>query len=286
MTNILAPGMQGKTVLITGATGGIGLYTARELARSGANILMHGRSSERGRAAIDAIKRDVPDAMITFLQADLSSLAQVHNLAVDALQQAPRLDVLINNAGIVQDRRSVTTDGFETTLAVNHLAPFYLTHLLQDRLKVSAPSRVITVASNAHKGMNIKFDDLHAERSYSGGIVYSRSKLANVLFALELARRLEGTGVTSNCVHPGAVRSGFARGENGMVGLTYKLFGRFFLSPEAGAQTSVHVASAPDLAEVTGQYFAKCRPVPPSRQARDRSVAKRLWDETEAMLDL
>jgi retinol dehydrogenase 12 len=284
--NTVVSSMKGKTVLITGATGGIGFYTARELARVGANVLLHGRSAERGYVAVDTIKQEVPGAEVTFLQADLGSLAEVRTLAADVLHLAPKLDVLINNAGVVQDRRSVTVDGFETTFAVNHLAPFYLTHLLLERMKASSPSRIITVASSAHQGMKIKFEDLNAELSYSGGIVYSRTKLANVLFAIELARRLQGTSVTSNCLHPGAVRSGFANGESGMVGMTYKLFGRFFLSPEEGAKTSIYAASAPELANTTGQYFFKSRAILPSRQARDPSVAKRLWKETEAMLEL
>jgi retinol dehydrogenase 12 len=284
--NTAVSNMKGKTVLITGATGGIGFYTARALARAGANVLLHGRSAKRGDVAVDTIKQEVPGAEVTFLEADLNSLAEIRTLAADVLHLAPKLDVLINNAGVVQDRRSVTVDGFETTLAVNHLAPFYLTHLLLERMKASSPARIVTVASSAHQGMKIKFEDMNAELSYSGGIVYSRTKLANVLFALELARRLQGTSVTSNCVHPGAVRSGFANGESGMVGMTYKLFGRFFLSPEEGAKTSIYAASAPELASTTGQYFVKSKAVLPSRQARDPLVAKRLWEETEAMLGL
>jgi NAD(P)-dependent dehydrogenase (short-subunit alcohol dehydrogenase family) len=286
MTNEEATGMHGKTVLVTGATSGIGYHTARGLAALGAKVLLHGRSPKDGAIAVETIKRELNGADITFVGADLSSLAEIRRLAEEVLALAPRLDVLVNNAGLVRDRRSTTVDGFETTFAVNHLAPFYLTHLLIDRIKASAPARIVTVASSAHATVKLNFDDLSAERSYSGGNAYSRSKLANILFTYELARRLEGTGVTANCVHPGTVRSGFARDENGMVGIVYKLFGRFFLTPEEGAKTSIHVASAPDLHSVSGQYFAKCKPATPSRTARNPEVSRRLWKASEAMLGI
>jgi retinol dehydrogenase 12 len=286
MTNSSMTSMRGKTVLVTGATNGIGFCTARGLAEAGARILLHGRNTDLGQAAVKTIEREVPGAEVVFVKANLAKLSDVGRLAEEVLNLAPKLDVLVNNAGIVQDRRSVTADGIEMTFAVNHLAPFYLTSLLLDRLKASTSARIVNVTSNAHRGVALKFDDLNAERSYSGGMVYSRSKLANILFTRELARRLDGTGVTANCVHPGAVRSGFARGEKGMVGMVYQIFGRFFLSPEMGARTSIYVATAPELTRITGQYFAKCKSVMPSRQAQDDDAAKRLWEVSEKLLSL
>jgi NAD(P)-dependent dehydrogenase (short-subunit alcohol dehydrogenase family) len=278
--------MTGKTVLVTGATNGIGLETAKGLAALGAHVLLHGRSAERGAAAIAEIKKSVPAAKVEFVKADLASLAGVRGLAEEVLRRAPKLDVLVNNAGGIFTTRTVTADGFETTLAVNHLAPFYLTHLLLDRIKASAPARIVTVASSAHQGQHIDFDDLNTEKRWPPGGPYGRSKLANILFARALAKRLAGTGVTSNSLHPGAVRTGFAKDATGIVKVAMALLRPFFISPEAGALTSIYLASSPEVEGVTGGYFARCQKTTPTAAAQDDAAAERLWDVSAKMVGL
>jgi retinol dehydrogenase 12 len=280
------PNLLGKTALVTGATSGIGFHTALGLARRGARVLTHGRSSRDCELAAQAIRSQVPGAEVVQLLADLGSLAQIRLMA-EAVQALPEpLDILVNNAGLVRDHRSVTEDGIEMTFAVNHLAPFYISYLLQDQLKAATQARIVTVASQAHRSAKLDFKDLQASRSYSGGAAYSRSKLANILFTFELARRLQGSQVTANCVHPGAVRSGFARGEKGMVGTVYKLFGRFFLTPEQGAQASIYAASAAELTAASGKYLVKNQAIQASRTARDLDVARRLWSASEEILGI
>jgi retinol dehydrogenase 12 len=279
-------GMTGKTVLITGATNGIGLATARALAAMGARVLLHGRSAERGEAAVRAIRARTKTAEVEFLRAELSSLAQIRSLAEAIQRRAPRLDVLINNAGALNGPRTVTADGFETSFGVNHLATFVLTNLLLDRIKASAPARIVTVASEAYRGQHMHFDDLNLERGYSAFAAYGQSKLANILFTRALAKRLQGSGVTANCLHPGIVRSGFGKNNKGVGAAIFKIIGVFMLSPEDGAKTSIHLASAPEVEGVSGEYFAHCRKAQRRGQARDDAAAETLWTLSAAMTGL
>jgi NAD(P)-dependent dehydrogenase (short-subunit alcohol dehydrogenase family) len=280
--------MTGKTVVITGGNSGIGLETAVALATAGARTFITVRSEARGAEAVQRIKqrsgRDDVDAIVF----DLASLASTRTGAASLLERCPRIDVLINNAGLVLTERRVTVDGFEETFAVNHLGHFLLTSLLLDRLNASAPSRVVNVASTAHTGARrgLDFDDLQSTRDYRGMQVYAKSKLANIYFTTELARRLAGTGVTANAVHPGTVRTGYGRDGDatGLLGFGIRVAQPFMLSPEAGARTSVYVASSPELTEVTGKYFIKCKIRQPSAAAQDETAARRLWEMSEELI--
>jgi retinol dehydrogenase 14 len=270
--------MRSKTVLITGGTSGIGKATAIGLAAMGARVGITGRDRGRADEAAAAIARETGNPAVDVFVADLSSQAEVRRLAGEVLVAYPRLDVLINNVGGSWDTRHLTADGLEHTFALNHLAPFLLTGLLIERLKQSAPARVVTVASGAHTAGRIDFDDLQGERSWSGSRAYSQSKLANVLFTHELARRLQGTGVTANALHPGVVRTSFGAEDPGRVQRLVVPFIRGFMrTPERGAATSIHLASAPDLDQVTGQYFADSKPKHSSKASYDEAVATRLW---------
>ena len=262
-----------KTVLVTGANAGIGRATATELARMGARVLMACRSAERGAEAQAAVVAEVPGASTELLIADLSSGEGVRALAAQTLQHTDRLDVLVNNAGVFTPSYIPTAGGLETQFAVNHLAPFLLTHLLRDLLVKSAPARVVTVSSEAHKRGQIRWDDLQGERKYSGLQAYTQSKLANLLFNRELARRLGGTGVTANALHPGVIGTrllftGFA---------PLRLLRPFLKTPERGARTSVFLASAPAVERLTGLYYIDLEPARPSPAARDDGAARRLW---------
>ena len=277
MQQMLSGSMAGRTVLVTGGTGGIGKATAVGLAELGAHLAITGRDRARAEAAAWEI-RAAGGGQVDVLVADLSSQAEVRRLAEEVLRRLPGLDVLVNNVGGYWNTRHVTADGLERTFALNHLAPFLLTHLLLDRLTENAPARVVTVASNAHSMGRFDFDDLQGERSYSGARAYNQSKLANVLFSYELARRLLGTSVTANAVHPGAVRTSFgAEDPAGVQRLLVPLIRPFMKSPAQGAATSVHVSSAPELEEVTGRYFANSTPKKSSARSYDQVVAARLW---------
>ena len=267
--------MNDKLILVTGSNTGIGFATALELARSGATVIASARDAEKGRRAVEEMRRRTGNEKVELLVGDLGSMAGVHRLADDFLDRWDRLDVLINNAGLILSRRSETEDGFETTFAVNHLAPFLLTHRLLGRLKDSSPSRIVNVASRAHVRARLDFDDLH-NRPMD---VYSQSKLANILFTRELARRLEGTGVTANCLHPGVVRSdlGASGDMGGFFRLGWLLVQPFFLSPEKGARTSIYLAQSPDVSDVSGEYFDNCRPSKSSSRSRNLGDAERLW---------
>ena len=273
--------MQGKHILITGATNGIGLAAAGALAALGANVTIVGRGETRTRIAAAQIGAEGKGVTVATFVADLSSRASVRTLADEVLARCPRLDVLVNNAGAMHVTRQLTKDGTEVTWAVNHLAPFLLTTLLLDRLKASAPARIITTASGAHQGARIPFEDLNAERPYRGFGRYGETKLANILFTAELARRLEGTGVTANCYHSGLVATGFNR-NNGLLmdlGMTaLKLVAR---SPQTGADTLVWLASSPDVADVSGKYFVDREQRPPSPEGLDMQAARRLWEISE-----
>jgi NAD(P)-dependent dehydrogenase (short-subunit alcohol dehydrogenase family) len=269
--------MLGRTVVVTGGTGGIGRATAMGLARMGANVAITGRNAARGEAAAREI-REATGAQVDVLVADLSSQSEVRRLAAEALERLPRIDVLVNNVGGYWDSRHVTADGLERTFAVNHLAPFLLTNLLLERLGESASARVVTVASHAHAQGRIDFDDLQAERAYSGARAYNQSKLANVLISYELARRLRGSGVTANALHPGVVSTAFGAEDPGHTQrLLVPLLRPFMKSPARGAATSIHLASAPELEGVTGRYFANSAPKRSASRSYDDALAGRLW---------
>lgn len=281
--------MQGKHVLITGGNTGIGKATAVSLARMGAAVTITTRDLAKGEEAVADIRRESGSGAVKVMRLDLASLADVRRFAAEYLDAHARLHVLILNAGLILSQRSETIDGFETTFGVNHLGHFLLTNLLLDRLKESAPARVVVLSSDVHRMVSgLEFDDLQARRSYKGLLVYARSKLANVLFVLELAERLRGTGVTVNAVHPGVVRSNFGLDDDtgGLFKLYFKLAGRFMLTPEQGALTSIHLASAPELETTSGMYFAKSRLRRPSRAALDRAAALRLWEVSEQLTGL
>ncbi len=278
--------MQGQICLVTGATGGIGLVTARELARKGAHVIMVGRSSERCARAADEIRARVPTSSIEWLVGDLSSQAEVRRLAEEVRSKAPRLDVLVNNAGGIFLKRQESADGIEMTFALNHLSYFLLTNLLRPLLEQSAPARVVSVSSDAHKGVKIEFGDVEGKKRFSGWRAYQQSKLANILFTQELVRRLHGTRVTANSLHPGFVRTNIFR-RGGVVGwVMRRVAGVIALSPDEGAKTSIYLASSPDVAEVTGGYFVKESQVQGSPQSRDAHAALRLWRLSESMTGL
>ena len=278
--------MAGKTVLITGATSGIGRATALGLARMGAHLAITGRDRVRTEDAAREI-RAAGGGEVDMLVADLSSQSEVRRLAEEVLQSLSRIDVLINNVGGYWDTRHVTVDGLERTFALNHLAPFLLTNLLLDKLKQSAPARVVMVSSNAHAAGRIDFGDLQGERAYSGARAYSQSKLANILFSYELARRLPATSVTANALHPGLVNTSFgAEDPAGVQKLLVPLLRPFMKSPARGAATSIHLASAADLERVTGRYFANSKPTRSSKPSYDEAAAARLWQVSGDLVDL
>ena len=278
--------MAGKTVLITGATSGIGRATALGLARMGAHLAITGRDRGRTEDAAREI-RAAGGGQADMLVAELSSQSEVRRLAEEVLQSLSRIDVLINNVGGYWDTRHVTVDGLERTFALNHLAPFLLTNLLLDKLKQSAPARVVMVSSNAHAAGRIDFGDLQGERSYSGARAYSQSKLANILFSYELARRLPATSVTANALHPGLVNTSFgAEDPAGVQKLLVPLLRPFMKSPARGAATSIHLASAADLERVTGRYFANSKPTRSSKPSYDEAAAARLWQVSGDLVDL
>ena len=269
--------MQGKTGLVTGATSGIGYETALGLARAGARVGIVGRDANRANAAAARIAGKTGAQVDTFV-ADLSSQSEVRRLAKDVIGRYPRLDVLVNNAGATFSERATTVDGLERTWALDHLAYVLLTNELLDRLKASAPSRIVNLASAAHTRGRIPFDDLNGERSFGGMNAYCQAKLGNVLFTYALARRLEGSGVTVNAIHPGVVASNFAAGTSGLMGWTFRLFRPLMKSTADGAKTSLHVATAPELQGVTGRYFANCAETASSGLSNDRDLQDRLWD--------
>jgi NAD(P)-dependent dehydrogenase (short-subunit alcohol dehydrogenase family) len=277
--------LEGKTVLITGATGGIGLAAAVAMARQGAHLVLVGRNQTRGLDAISEIRRRAGSDRAEFLRADFSSLAEVRRLALALLAEDRPLHVLVNNAGTMNTSRKLSVDGFEEMFAVNHLAHFLLTRLLLPRLQACAPARIVHVASNAHsfcKGM--RWHDLSHEREFSAFPAYGHSKLANILFSNELARRLRGSGVTSNALHPGAVATGIGS-NNGITGRVVPLLLKpFFRSPARGAATTIYLASAAEVDGVTGKYFYDSQPVDPKPWALDTNAAGRLWVTSERLL--
>jgi len=278
--------MAGRTVLVTGGSGGIGRATALGLAAMGAHLAICGRDRESTQGAAGEI-RAAGGGRVEVFVADLSSQSQVRRLAGEVLQRCSRIEVLVNNVGGYWDTRHVTADGLERTFALNHLAPFLLTNLLLDRLTQSGPARVVTVSSNAQAQGRIDFDDLQGERSYSGARAYSQSKLANVLFTYELARRLPASSVTANALHPGLTRTAFgAEDPAGVQRRLVPLLRPFMQAPAQGAATSIHLASAPELAQVTGRYFANRKPKRSSKASYDQAAAARLWQVSADLVGL
>jgi NAD(P)-dependent dehydrogenase (short-subunit alcohol dehydrogenase family) len=278
--------LEGRTCLVTGATSGIGEETAAGLARCGARVILVARDRERGEASVARVKAKTGNRAVELQLADLASQAETRELAGQVLDRCPSLHVLVNNAGVIHLSRETTVDGLETTFAVNHLAHFLFTRLLLDRLVESRPARIVNVASNGHKFGKLDFDDLQSERNYSWMRVYATSKLANVLFTYELGRRLAGTGVTANCLHPGAVSTGLGM-NNGRLGrIVIPLLRPFFLTPEAGARASIYLASSDEVENVSGKYFVKCTPMPSSPDSYDEALARRLWEESSELTRL
>ena len=277
--------MQGQVCVVTGATSGIGKAAAAALTRQGAEVIVVGRDPGRAEATAAAIQAGgAPPPKVEI--ADLARLDQVRALAGRLNQTLDRIDVLINNAGLVLNERQVTPDGYEHVFAVNHLAPFLLTNLLRPKLTASAPARVITVSSDAHTAARLDLDDPNLEHGWSSWRSYSNSKLANILFTRELARRLDGTGVTANCLHPGVVRTGFGRDARPLMRVGITIARPFMLSPERGADTIVYLASSPDVAARTGGYYVKRQLREPSAAARDDDLARRLWEVSERLTGL
>ncbi len=278
--------MQGKVVIVTGANSGVGKETARELARMGAQVVMACRSPQRGTAALAELRADLgPDSKLELMRLDLASLSSVRSFVAEFCERFERLDVLVNNAGVYLPRRQLSEDGFELTFAINHLGPFLLTRELLPLLKASAPSRIVNVSSAGHMMGCIPWQDLQAERRYFGLTRYCHSKLANILHTHELSRQLAGSGVTANSLHPGGVASGFAQQQWSPFMVLFKIAKPFLISTAQGARTSIYLASSPEVARVSGKYFAKCKPRKASGRARRADDARRLWEISEQLVE-
>ena len=274
--------MEGKRVLITGGNSGIGIVTARELAKQGAEVVLACKDTAKTTAALSVISAGASSPAVN-LPVELDNLESVRNLAINFLSRYDSLDVLINNAGVFPPKQRMTVDGFEMQMGVNHLSHFLLTNLLLDCLKASAPARIVTVSSKLHKAGEIDFDVFKGYEKYNSQSAYNSSKLANVLFGIELARQLEGTGVTSNVLHPGAVSTDIIRD---LPWLLRKIIGMIFTSPEKGALTNIMLASDPALAETNGKYYDQCELTDYSSQADDGSLCEKLWDVSAELTGL
>jgi len=272
--------MRGKVIVITGATSGIGQVAAERLAGMGARLVLVARDKVRGQAMLARLRERAPGISHSIHYADLSRLVEMKRVAAEIAAAESRIDVLINNAGALFSSRQVTEDGLELTFATNHMAYVVLTHGLRERLIASAPARVVNTASGAHERAQLDFDDLQTARGYRGFKVYGRSKLCNILYTRELARRWAGTGITVNSLHPGFVATRFADQSGGLFSYVVRMAKMFAISPEKGADTIVYLASSPEVAHVSGGYFYKCRPATPSKEAQDDAAARRLWLES------
>jgi NAD(P)-dependent dehydrogenase (short-subunit alcohol dehydrogenase family) len=273
--------MHGKTVVITGATSGIGLLAAERLAAMGARLVVVARDRKRGEAAMARIAAHGPGKEHRIHYADLCRLSELRRVGAEIAEAEPRIHVLINNAGGLFARRQVTEDGIERTFATNHMAYFVLTHLLLDRLKASAPARIVNTASDAHTRETLDLADLQMTIGYNFRRAYGRSKLCNILFTRELAARLAGTGVTANCLHPGFIATGLGQRDNVLLGIAVRFAMALRAKPlEAGADTLVYLASSPEVEGITGHYFVDRRPASPTRHAQDLDSAHRLWAES------
>jgi len=275
--------MNEKICLVTGANSGIGKVTAKALAAGGATVIMVCRNRDKGEAARDEVVRETRNENVDLMIADFSDLRQIRRLAAEVKAKYPRLHALVNNAGAYNGKRTLTADGYETTFAVNHLGYFLLTVELLDLLKSSAPARVVNVSSDAHRSARINLDDLNLENGYGGWKAYGQSKLANVLFTYELARRLMGTGVTANCMHPGVVGTGFFNKIGGLTGKFLQLFAPFMRTPEKGADTVIWLASSPEVEGITGKYFVDRKEQATNQESYDTTIAARLWEVSERM---
>jgi NAD(P)-dependent dehydrogenase (short-subunit alcohol dehydrogenase family) len=280
------PRQSDRVCLVTGGTDGIGKEAAYGLALQGAKLLIHGRDFDKGARAVAELKARSGNPAIEFLPADFGSLADVRRLAAAVMERTPRVDVLVNNAGGMFVKRALSTDGYELTFAVNHLAPFLLTHLLLGTLKLAAPARIVTTASHAHRGAKLDFNDLQASRKYSPMGAYGASKLANILFTRVLAKRLAGTAVTATCLHPGFVRTSIARDLGVVPGTIFRLVSRFIRSPEKGAETIVYLASSPAVQGASGGYYFDCNLTQASAAAEDDTAAEQLWRESERLVGI
>ena len=275
--------MRGKVVVITGGTSGIGQVAAERLAEMGARIVLVARDQARADATLERLRLTGGEAEHTARLADLSSIAATKQVAAEIAAAEPRIDVLINNAGALFNRRQLSPDGLEMTFAVNHMAYFVLTEGLRGRLATTPRARVVSTASAAHQGARLDLDDLQSAKAYSGFAVYGRSKLCNILWTRELARRFESVGVTANCLHPGFVATRFGDGSGGFLQSLMPLAKLMAISPQKGAETIVYLASSPDVASTSGLYFYQDKPDTPSPQARDDVAAARLWAESERL---
>lgn len=297
--------MHDKVCIVTGAASGIGAITAQALAQQGAAVILVDRDSEKGTTTVDQIKQQTGNSAVEFMRADLSAQKEIRQLVQQFRSRYQRLDVLVNNAGAIFPQRRESVDGIEMTFALNFLGYFLLTNLLLDTIKASAPARIVNVSSRAHARAQINFDDLESRSDYRDIKAYEKSKLAIVLFTYELARRLEGTGVTANALHPGIVATNFSTNNRGAVGplmravakyyathrdggasLFARLLSLVFVSPEQGAQTSIYLATSPEVEGVTGKYFVKCQAVPSSPASYDTATASRLWQVSATYTNL
>jgi NAD(P)-dependent dehydrogenase (short-subunit alcohol dehydrogenase family) len=278
--------LTGKTCLITGGNSGIGKATALGLAKTGANVVIVSRGKEKGEAALSEIIAKSGNQNLELMLADMSSQDSIRRLASDFKAEHEKLHLLVNNAGVYLTKRITTVDGLESTFAINHLGPFILTNLLIDLLRASAPSRIVNVTSDAHRGAKVNFEDLQGEKKFSGWQAYSQSKLGMILFTHELAKRLEGTGVTVNSAHPGVVRTNFARNNGGLVAFGFRLMHMFFISPETSAKRILYVATSPDCEGATGKYFTKMHAAKSSQESYDDDSARRLWQMSEQLTKL
>ncbi len=272
--------------MVTGANSGLGLVTARALAGLGADVVLVCRDAAKGEAAVAEVRRAGGRGSIELMLADFASLDQVRELATRFRAGGRPLHVLVNNAGLMLTERRTTRDGFEYTFGVNHLAPFLLTNLLLETLRASRPARVVNVASRAGMRVTLDLDDLQGERRWGGWHAYCVSKLCNALFNLELDRRLRGSGVTANCLHPGVIATGFGRESTGLWRWMLRAARLTMASPDKGAQTQIYLASSAEVEGQSGQYFVDCRPAAPSRAASDAETARRLWEVSERMVGL